>query len=564
MKRFDAGIMGSDLFKKIIDQNLNIESLNQEKTFKISQNGEFESAFKVYLNDKITKLEKVLGTHNETFQRKDFIVLMCNYVVYTKLFQKHDQKLFKRIWTLQKRAPLIQIVGHITFKSETFLKIHCPSEAGSKLDPKDMRQYRVDYLKSLDSVYRARMEDQYLKMCEWCSQINLPCFSDMPTTPKDIRTMCAILLNGISLASQVKILTDDLLLLHYTEQVTITEDLFIPILNGMSIIKGVDLEISSKITQISLTLPIMKRAIQDQMLRIWKVGLGEVEKMAKSEWKDFLRYVFTVASESARGTLTYTRLRFIHLLSPILSLKELVKAENQSVMEDCFSRMNVLSEFERTLYNVTHLDYFYKIRKYASMFFKLILQQKTSFHFMKYLFRVLEDSRRLLNKVAYLEKKDQLMTQYKKEIMSMFVKEIIDPIVNKVSNSLSLKIHTYYIDKIRAENPYEEEYLDIKNIVSCDSLFLFGERINIKAMIEEKMIKQFYDISAFNPNDWQTYEDMKTLAFNLFGLELQDNLLPPQKLEQGMDIIAIVKKLRDFIPNYHFSIHTQVLLALTS
>eukprot|EP00826_Nyctotherus_ovalis_P042278 TRINITY_DN432_c0_g1_i12.p1 TRINITY_DN432_c0_g1~~TRINITY_DN432_c0_g1_i12.p1 ORF type:complete len:216 (+),score=57.34 TRINITY_DN432_c0_g1_i12:140-787(+) len=183
---------------------------------------------------------------------------------------------------------------------------------------------------------------------------------------------------------------------------------------------------------------------------------------------------------------------------------------------------------------------------------------------MKYLFRVLEDSRRLLNKVAYLEEKDQLMTQYKKEIMSMFVKEIIDPIVNKVSNSLRLKIHTYYIDKIRAENPYKEEYLDIKNIVSCDSLFLFGERINIKAMIEEKMTKQFYDISAFNPNDWQTYEDMKTLAFNLFGLELQDNLLPPQKLEQGMDIIAIVKKLRDFIPYYHFSIHTQVLSTLTT
>jgi WASH complex subunit 7 len=395
-------------------------------------------------------------------------------------------------------------------------------------------------------------------MCDWCSQINLPSFSDMPITAKDIHNMCTVLLQGIALASQVKILTDDLLLLHYTENISMNEDLLVPFLSGMSIIKGVDLEISTKITQIALMIPVIKRSVQDQMLGIWKIGLSEIEKIVKSEWKDFLHFVFITASESARGTLNYSRLKFINLLYPVLSLKELVKADNQPSLKDCFQKMNLLSEFERTLYNVTHLNYFYKIRKYASVFFKLILEQKTSFHFMKYLFRVFEDSRRLLNKVAYLEEKDQLMKQYKKEIMTTFTKEIIDPVVNKVSNSLRLKIHTYYIDKIKAENPLKEETLDIKNIVSCESLFLFGERINIKAIIEEEMTKQFYDISAFNPNDWQTYEDMKTLAYNLFGLELKDNLLPPQKLGQGMDIIAIVKEIRDFVPNYHFSIHTQV------
>jgi len=557
--RFDSGIMGSDLFKKIIVQNLNVESLNQEKSFEISKNGEFESAFKIYLNDKVARLEKMPGTRNEMFHRKDFIVLMCNYVVYKNLFQKPDSKLFRQIWALQKKAPFIQIVGHITFTSETFLKIHCSNEASSKLDPKDMRQYRTEYLRALESTYKAKMEEHYLKMCDWCSQINLPSFSDMPTTSKDIHSVCNLLLQGITLASQVKILTDDLLLPRCTEKMAMSEELLIALLNGMSIIKGVDLEIANKITQITLTLPLIKRLIQDQMLKVWKIGSIEIEKMSKSDWRDFLCFVFLTAHESARGILTYPRLKFINLFYPILSLKELTKPDTQPILEECFNKINLLSDFEKTLYNVTHLNYFYKIRKYAPMFFRLVLEQKINFHFMKYLFRVLEDSRRLLNKVAYLEEKDLLMKQYKKEIMTMFIKEIIDPIVNKVGNCLRLKIHTYYIDKIKAENPLKEEVSDIKNIVSCDSLFLFGERINIKAIIEEKMTKQFYNISAFNPNDWQTYEDMKTLAYNLFGIELKDNLLPPQKLEQGLDIISIIKQLKDFIVNYHFSIHTQVI-----
>ena len=109
VRRFDGGVLCNDLFKSLIKQNLVIVSLNQEKTVPIAQNSEFELAFKTYLNDKIAKLDKTLGGPTEMFQRKELVVLMCNYVVYTHLFNKPDVKMYKKIWTLQKKAPLIQI-----------------------------------------------------------------------------------------------------------------------------------------------------------------------------------------------------------------------------------------------------------------------------------------------------------------------------------------------------------------------------------------------------------------------------------------------------------------------
>ncbi|MDR3548352.1 MAG: hypothetical protein P4M11_08845 [Candidatus Pacebacteria bacterium] len=241
----------------------------------------------------------------------------------------------------------------------------------------------------------------------------------------------------------------------------------------------------------------------------------------------------------------------------MLCAKELVKPEYYDRLEKYFNRMCVLQDLNRYLFEATHLVYFYKIRSFSSLFFDIIANHKTAINMLKYLFKVFEDSKCLLSRVAYLEEKDALMTQYKRELMATFNDTIIEPVAKSIEDSLRMKIHTMYIEKMRGENPLKEGTLDIKNLVNCEPLFLFGERVCIKTILEERLSRQFYNLTAFNPKDWQTYEDMKCLAYHLYGLNLQDNLLPPQKVEQGLDLIFIIKRLQEFVGNYHFSLHTQ-------
>lgn len=255
------------------------------------------------------------------------------------------------------------------------------------------------------------------------------------------------------------------------------------------------------------------------------------------------------------------RFRLLHLLRPVLCAKELVKPEFFDRLEKYFNRMCTLQELNRHLFEATHMVYFYKIRSFSSLFFEIIASRKTSINLLK--FRVFEDSKCLLCRVAYLEDKDLLMKQYKQEIMTTFNDTIIEPVAKSIEDSLRMKIHCMYIEKMKGENPIKEGVLDIKHLVNCEPLFLFGERVCIKTMLEERLSKQFYNLTAFNPKDWQTYEDMKCLAFHLYGLELQDNLLPPQKVEQGLDLIFLAKKLQEFVANYHFSLHTQVFFERT-
>ena len=241
----------------------------------------------------------------------------------------------------------------------------------------------------------------------------------------------------------------------------------------------------------------------------------------------------------------------------------MIKPEFYDRLEKYFGRMSVLQDLQKYLYDSTHLAYFYKIRSFSTLFFEVLAANKTNINLLKYLFKAFEDSQRLLSRVAYLEEKDLLMKQYKSELITTFNEIIIEPTAKAIEDSLRLKIHSIYIEKMKGENPVKEGTLDIKHLINCEPLFLFGERISIKSILEERLTKRFYNLTAFNPKDWQTYEDMKCLAYHLYGLELQDNLLPPQKVEQGMDIIAIVKKLNDLVVNYHFSLHTQVFFERT-
>lgn len=259
--------------------------MSSEKSLKILHNPDFEVAFRTYLDYKTRKLDDILGSSNEYQERKQYITLACNFALYNKLFKRFDEKLYKNLWVLQKKAPVIQIVGHITFKSESFLKIHCEAGKVKALDPKDMRQYRLDYLRLVDTKYEEKIDALYLRISEWCATMNSPLFSDLnfcEHASENVNNMAKAILNGINLASQVKLLTDDLLLLHFTEHIDMKPSTLFPLMKGLSMIKGVDYEINSKMTTVAMAVPLMKRLVLNQLIVGWNDCLASVEKQPKS------------------------------------------------------------------------------------------------------------------------------------------------------------------------------------------------------------------------------------------------------------------------------------------
>ncbi len=224
-----------------------------------------------------------LGKPNEFGERKEFIGLACNFSLYCRMFKKFDSKQYQALWGLQKKAPVIRIVGHLTFRSETFLKLNCEA-VSTKVDPKDMRVFRTEYLKALDSKYPSTIDGLYLELSSWCATINSPAFLDFTTTAlaaEHIGNIVKVVMAGLQLASQVKLLTDDLLLLHFTEGLDFHPSLLLPLLKAMAMIKGIENEFQHKAMTLALAAPMMKRLVQSQLAVLWRDIWARLEKQPK-------------------------------------------------------------------------------------------------------------------------------------------------------------------------------------------------------------------------------------------------------------------------------------------
>jgi WASH complex subunit 7 len=58
-------------------------------------------------------------------------------------------------------------------------------------------------------------------------------------------------------------------------------------------------------------------------------------------------------------------------------------------------------------------------------------------------------------------------------------------------------------------------------------------------------------------HDWKTYADMKSLAEEKLGLKLMDNYLPMGSLDQGLDILQIMRNIHIFVNRFAYDMTMQ-------
>jgi WASH complex subunit 7 len=61
-------------------------------------------------------------------------------------------------------------------------------------------------------------------------------------------------------------------------------------------------------------------------------------------------------------------------------------------------------------------------------------------------------------------------------------------------------------------------------------------------------------------SDWKTYGDMRNIAEQKYGLMLLEPHLPSATLEQGLDVLEIMRNINFFVSNYCYNLNNQVCL----
>jgi WASH complex subunit 7 len=76
--------------------------------------------------------------------------------------------------------------------------------------------------------------------------------------------------------------------------------------------------------------------------------------------------------------------------------------------------------------------------------------------------------------------------------------------------------------------------------------------------------KTFYNLTTVALHDWKTYAEMRNIAEAKYGLEMTEVHLPSGTLEQGIDVLEIMRKLHVFVARYNYNLNNQIFVEKSS
>lgn len=88
----------------------------------------------------------------------------------------------------------------------------------------------------------------------------------------------------------------------------------------------------------------------------------------------------------------------------------------------------------------------------------------------------------------------------------------------------------------------------------------FERTVDLKALVEHYLNTTFYNLNTVALYDWKTYAEMRNLAREKYGLELGEVHLPSATLEQGLDVLEIMRNIHIFVSRYNYNLNNQIFI----
>ena len=233
---------------------------------------------------------------------------------------------------------------------------------------------------------------------------------------------------------------------------------------------------------------------------------------------------------------------------------------NLEVINENLWMLELINQLSREVDRCCDCSFLYLYQNIFSTSFKNIYNDRPK---RLYFFMIaVNDIEKPFHYIKYKENNGiELIKLLRKVTFESFEGSFLNKLTNEIENDLRIQVHSAFIEGLESA-AYSDinlnTYLNIKNFK------LFDKVIDIRRYVEEYLNMNFYKMTTLNLNNWQTYQQMRVLAKHKYGLNLHDVYLPNQNLEQGKDILDIIRNLQKFTKSYTHNMHSQMFIEIVN
>ena len=544
------------------------------KRIDIADNQVFLAEFFHLLAEDLDENLAGIGHPSETDHRLRLMGTFGLYILYRRLVPQNlrpDELFYQRLWNAQSVAPCVSVCGKLTWFPADFLRQHAPPPIKlQKLKIKDPAQFRRQFLASVQKKFAPRVLSLHKGLCQWCVRVHGNCrqVSQLrgAPLPNVLAEQSAIVVSGLLLCYRARNCLEEFLSLHLALDAPISRSSIENIGRCVEVLKGLQLTFCSNESVLSQGVAHMNTQLKAGMKRLLVPLRQRLSASAKmDDTKIDVLAAVKLIDDTFNGcqTMTYTRCCLVELALRVVLMSGIVKNNVADELLRTLHQIKMLAEWQMHVKRATDMSGLYWSREMLAPLFKALYQRGGEEAYrIPYIVAAFSDSLPLIESMLHEDDigATKILDAYKKFVRHTFNSLIIKPLCRDIEKNLRLQIHAVHLQHMRSPNPRAESLRSLSRFLQLNQVRLFGTSIDVRRLVSSYLEKEFYELTVLALHDYKTYAEMRNLARENFGLVIGDSHLPLGSLNQGLDVLQIVRNIHLFVARYNYNMNAQIFV----
>ena len=514
---------------------------------------EVSANVKGFLEELSFRLEKEGERDNLEYQQK-FLNVVCLHVLHGHLGLRVDKKQLKTILDIAKNSIVaVPLTGSCLWFPDQFLALYLP-RGDRAVDAKmleNVASARHQYVRQRSQLLAKDLQMWNTKIVFWLSRL-----SSHVNSQEELTDQCCLILQGLRYVAKLSGCVRLVLNLHLAIQPVISKGTVMAAFQTFEHIKILQTAIEKQLT----AYPQAWMHLQQQLRRSVFEMVQSSSKRLSGEKKPrkTVSSALAMAERLLNGPCTSSRVTTARISLAIAC--NAFRDEELSLLAHRLQKMELLSVGIRSrLAILADCEVFYWHKSLITTYLPEARERRFESSRIASTLKAAMDCLKALASVKHVADASALVKRHQAFIRRALDRHVLEPLCASVETELRLQSHAHLHPTPR--NPFKEPpCLD-----TLGDLPLGGHQyLSVPRQVEHYLGQTFYNLAALASHDWRKYGQMRLLAGLVFHLKPLPDRLPSQTLEQGLDVLEIMRNIHLFVARFGYNLNNQFFVEQSS
>ncbi|EGG20814.1 hypothetical protein DFA_00679 [Cavenderia fasciculata] len=529
----------------------------------VRQNKPLKAEFVHNLKAIFGMLQAKMMDPSELYLRERFPGMMGLYTFYVSIFKDiTDKSFFKQIWELIKKVPMISIYNNVFWYPADFIFKLMPGMM-KIIGTVDVVGIRREYLKVVDREFAGRVKSYYLQVSRWMVRMESSNLNRGTTFWDANLSRIGQIIQGVLLSYHISHLFKTMIGLHMNLTAPLKPSDVRRLFQCAEMLKAIQGTFHRRSSMISAHISLMTQHLTTIINN--KLDIVRNRYTGKSSYSDTeldVIMALTLTSDLLCGVATPERILIMKLCLNVIYQANYLKDQDIEDLRLHIKRLEFISDIHNQIRKVCDCSLLFWARDLFPTYLQFIYENPNQASSIQYALTGMKDVVSILEKAIHVEDPNKLIELYRIELEDLMEKFIIQPLGKDIETDLRLRIHSFL--NVAEKDPFKSGIKEFGKFLELKPLRFFDKTIDIKARIAHYLDSTFYNLNTVALFDWKTYSEMRNMAFYKYGLNLLEVHLPGATLEQGLDVLEIMRNIHIFVARYNYNLNNQIFIQRSS